>query len=183
MTTRVCSFCGAPDFGTPFCVSCQRPFDRSTSSRQAGAVGGFTEPVALDDTPLAGFFRRFFAFTLDWIILSILADIVRFAYRFGGGSQGDMISVDAAIVLSAILFFLYFTLLTAESGQTLGKMVMGVRVVRTDGTNLSHTRAFVRSFGYILSSAIFWLGFLWALWDRRKQTWHDKIADTMVVRT
>jgi uncharacterized RDD family membrane protein YckC len=136
----------------------------------------------LDGPQPAGFFRRLFAFILDWIILSIMADIVRSAYKFGGGSRGDMMSVDAAMGLSAVLFFLYFTLLTAEGGQTLGKKVMGIRVVRTDGTNLSYTRAFARNFGYIISSLFFCLGFLWALWDRKKQAWHDKIAGTVVVR-
>jgi uncharacterized RDD family membrane protein YckC len=150
---------------------------------QAGVVAGFAEQNASHDSQPAGFFRRLFAFTLDWVILSIMADIVRFAYKFGGGSRGSRLSVDVAMGLSAILFFLYFTLLTAEGGQTLGKRVMGIRVVRTDGANLSYTRAFIRSFGYIISSFFFCLGFLWAIWDRKKQAWHDKIAGTMVVRT
>ena len=179
MSTRVCPHCGAPDYGTPFCISCQQPFDRT----QSGVGDTFVQKPVFHDFSPAGFFRRLLAFTLDWVILSIMADIVRLAYKFGGNSRGDMLSVDLAMGLSAVLFFLYFTLLTAEGGQTLGKRVIGIRVVRTDGTNLSYTRAFARSFSYIISSFFFCLGFLWALWDRKKQAWHDKIADTMVVRT
>ncbi|MDF1536167.1 MAG: RDD family protein [bacterium] len=196
MATSTCPSCGAPDDGANVCATCLQPFDRSVrpdspqaaSPRQEGAGQSETgdAPVQTPDPPVlqpAGFFRRFFAFALDWIVLSILADIVRFAYRFGGDSRSDMVSMDAAMGLSAILFFLYFTLFTAGGGQTLGKMVMGVRVVRMDGKDLSYGMAFLRAFGYIISSFFFCLGFLWAIWDRRKQAWHDKIAGTIVIKT
>jgi uncharacterized RDD family membrane protein YckC len=133
---------------------------------------------------LAGFFRRLGAFAVDWITLSILADIVRFAYSSGGDAKGDIMSLDAAMILSAALFLLYFTLLTGEGGQTLGKKILGIRVVRTDGSPITYSRAFLRAFGYSISTFFFtFLGFLWAAWDRKKQAWHDKIADTVVIKT
>jgi uncharacterized RDD family membrane protein YckC len=131
----------------------------------------------------AGFFRRLAAFAIDWLTLSIIADIVRFAYRFGSGTDPWMIHVDIAMGLSLVLFLLYFTLLTGEGGQTLGKMLLGVRVQRMDGSNVGYGRSFIRALGYTVS--IFFgsfLGFLWALWDRNNQTWHDKIAGTEVIR-
>jgi uncharacterized RDD family membrane protein YckC len=85
--------------------------------------------------------------------------------------------------ISIVLIILYFTLLTGDAGQTLAKSLLGIRVVRTDGTNVSYGRAFARSLGYFLS--IFFgtfLGFIWVLWDRKNQTWHDKIAGTVVIR-
>jgi uncharacterized RDD family membrane protein YckC len=131
----------------------------------------------------AGFFRRFAAFAIDWLTLSIIADIVRFAYRFGSGTDPWMIHLDIAMGLSLVLFLLYFTLLTGEGGQTLGKMLLGVRVQGMDGSPVGYGRSFIRTLGYIVS--IFFgsfLGFLWALWDRNNQTWHDKIAGTRVVK-
>ena len=149
----------------------------------AGSIAGSTEKHPASDLRLAGFFRRLGAFAVDWIALSILADIVRFAYSTGGASNGDMMNLDGAMLLSAVLFLLYFTLLTGEGGQTLGKIILGIRVVRTDGSPVTYSHAFLRSLGYGVSTFFFtFLGFLWAAWDRRKQAWHDKIAGTIVIR-
>ncbi len=177
--SRSCPHCGAPDYGTPFCVSCQRPFVRDAVAPPAAAVPDAVAPAAL--VP-AGFFRRFFAFALDWIILSVLADLLSFAYRLGTGSSEGMMSLNASLILSFVIFLLYFTLLTGEGGQTLGKMVLGIRVVAEEGTPVRMSRALVRTLSYILSSFLFCLGFLWALWDKRKQAWHDKVAGTIVIR-
>lgn len=184
MSTRRCPHCDAPDYGSPFCVSCQKPFVRE----EPGAVAGFTEPVAspvaIEGIQLAGFFRRLGAFAVDWIALSILADIVRFAYTSGGAAEGEMMNLDAGMLLSAMLFLLYFTLFTGEGGQTLGKKVLGIKVVRTDGSPITYSRSLLRACGYGVSTFFFtFLGFLWAGWDRRKQGWHDKIAGTVVIRT
>jgi uncharacterized RDD family membrane protein YckC len=132
---------------------------------------------------LAGFSRRLGAIVVDWIALSILADIVSFAYRSGGKGKGEMMSLDASMILSAVLILLYFTLFTGEGGQTLGKKILGIKVVRTDGSPVTYGRAFLRAFGYGISVFFFtFLGFLWAAWDSKKQAWHDKIAGTIVVR-
>ena len=192
--SRSCPHCGSKDCGSPLCVTYQGPFVRSfrshsgSQSREvgpvyAGSIAGFTEQPVSSDLQLAGFFRRLGAFAVDWITLSILADIVRFAYHTGGRAGGEMMNLDGAMLLSVVLFLLYFTLLTGEGGQTLGKMVLGIKVVRTDGSSISYSRSFLRAFGYSISTFFFtFLGFLWAGWDRKKQAWHDKMVDTVVVR-
>jgi uncharacterized RDD family membrane protein YckC len=76
----------------------------------------------------AGFLRRFAALALDWLTLSIIADIVRFAYMVGSGTDLGMAHLDVAMGLSAALFIIYFTLMTGEGGQTLGKMLLGIKV-------------------------------------------------------
>ena len=50
------------------------------------------------------------------------------------------------------------------------------------GRSLPYARAFVRALMSILSALPFFLGFFWMLWDRRKQTWHDMVANSLVVR-
>jgi uncharacterized RDD family membrane protein YckC len=61
--------------------------------------------------------------------------------------------------------------------------VLGLRIVAAeDGGHVPIGRLVARYLGYILSSIPFGLGFLWMLWDARKQTWHDKMARTLVVR-
>ncbi len=179
--TRTCPSCGAANYGTIFCTSCKKPL-RGSLSTPSGMIGvqfaGKEQSVVR-----AGFFRRLAAFALDWLTLSIIADIVRFAYRIGSGTDPGMAHLDIALILSAVLFILYFTLLTGEGGQTLGKMLLGIRVQRTDGSPVGYGRAFMRTFGYTVSVFfVTFLGFLWALWDKKNQAWHDKIAGTVVVK-
>lgn len=90
------------------------------------------------------------------------------------------------------LFFLidltcYKILLVGKFGATLGKMALGLKVVNEDKTSVSYGTALVREFLvknliYGVLFFIAWLGFLWAFWDKKRQTWHDKIARTVVVK-
>jgi len=183
MATRTCPTCGAPDYGSPFCVSCQRPFPRPGPG--AAVPPGITGPAA--DVPAirpAGFFRRAFAFFIDWLLLSVVGDILHVVYSVGSGKGEAAMNFNTLLVISTVIALLYFTFFIGDGGQTLGKKLVGIRVILTDGKSVSYDRAFTRSLGYFLS-AFFgtFLGFLWALWDRRNQTWHDKIAGTIVVRT
>ena len=66
------------------------------------------------------------------------------------------------------------------AGQTLGKRLLGVRIVRTDGQRLRFGNAVLRQVGYVLSAILF-LGYLWILFDNKRQGLHDKIAGTIVV--
>lgn len=176
MTGRVCPYCGTQDYGTPFCVSCQKPFVRDQEADPPE-----TSPEAPGE--FAGFFRRFFAFFFDVILLSVLADLVSLSFSLGSGDRASQYGFNIPAVISFILFVLYFTFFTADEGQTPGKKLLGIRVVRFDGRDVSPRVSFFRTLGYLLS--VFFgtlLGFLWVLWDRRRQAWHDKIAGTVVIR-
>ena len=185
MATRICTTCQAPAYGTPFCVSCQAPILGNLSSATENSKTHLSpEPIVNTAGVIrAGFFRRLAAFAIDWLVLSILADIVSFAYRFGSGADPGIVHLNIALGFSSVLFILYFTLFTGEGGQTLGKMLLGIRVQDLDGSTIGFGRAFLRSMGYFVSVFFMtFLGFLWALWDKKNQTWHDKIAGTVVVR-
>ncbi len=83
-------------------------------------------------------------------------------------------------ILVAIAYFTYFE--GGPTGQTLGKRVMGIRVVDfAGGGPIGYGRGFIRYIGKIVSGLVFCLGFLWMLWDREKQAWDDKFAGTVVV--
>ena len=70
----------------------------------------------------------------------------------------------------------------SPSGQTVGKKVMGIRVVDfATGGPIGFSRGVLRYLGKIVSSLVCLLGYFWMLWDKGKQTWHDKIATTVVV--
>jgi uncharacterized RDD family membrane protein YckC len=61
-------------------------------------------------------------------------------------------------------------------------MMFGLRVVKEDGTPITDGEAVMRYLGYILNSAVFMLGWLWALVDDKNQGFHDKIVHTYVVK-
>jgi len=173
-----CPKCGTQDYGTPYCVKCQAPMDRS---RPPGKVLTL-EPVDMESASLASVPRRFLALIGDYLIIGIIADLVSMAYRLGTGSSSASMGFYVGFWFSTLLFLAYFTLFIGELGQTPGKKLFGLRVVRTDGLPVSYGQAFVRAIGYFIS-LFMWLGFLWALWDRRNQTWHDKLAGTLVIQS
>lgn len=71
---------------------------------------------------------------------------------------------------------------TRRDGRTPGKFVLGIRVIKTDGSAISDVDACIRAIGYNVSAMLFGLGFIWAFFDSNNQSWHDKMARTYVVR-
>jgi uncharacterized RDD family membrane protein YckC len=88
-----------------------------------------------------------------------------------------------AIVSWGIANVVYFIGLWAWRGQTLGQLVMNIRVVRTDGSHVDLRTAVLRFLGYIVCFLTLGIGFLIAAFDARKQGLHDRIAETYVVRS
>jgi uncharacterized RDD family membrane protein YckC len=123
--------------------------------------------------PRAGFWRRFGAAIVDWILLGIVNGVL--AVFLHGTGYGISTAVSAA----------YFTLMEGRpAGQTLGKSALGIRVISfADGGPIGYGRAFVRWIGRIVSAVALLLGYLWMLWDKERQTWHDKFANDVVVPT
>jgi uncharacterized RDD family membrane protein YckC len=84
------------------------------------------------------------------------------------------------------MFFLlalaYFAGLWTWRGTTVGGIVVNLKVVRADGQPMNLAAALVRALAAAFSVIVFFLGFLWILWDKERQGWHDKIAGTAVVR-
>ena len=76
---------------------------------------------------------------------------------------------------------IYFITLFATIGQTIGKSVMGVRVVRLDGRAMTFKTGAVRWLGYFVSVIPLGLGFFWVIVDSRRQGFHDRMADTSVI--
>lgn len=90
----------------------------------------------------------------------------------------SLLSVDAFPVWFAV----YCVVLWALRGTTVGGAVCGLKVVRLDDRKVDWAVALVRVLGGFLSLAALGLGFFWIAFDRERQSWHDKIAGTVVVR-
>ena len=67
-------------------------------------------------------------------------------------------------------------------GNTIGLKLVGARIVRENGDVSGFFHTFIRAFAAILSFIPLGLGYAWALWDPQRQTWHDKIMHTYVMR-
>lgn len=145
----------------------------------------------------AGFWRRLVAYTVDNIIINIvffvLSLIILTGFIIGTMSGRNLAWIEELadparltfLVLPATILYIaisivYFTYFHGIKGRTPGKMLMGLQVLSVEGTPISFGVSFLRSVGYLVSS-IFYIGFIWAAFDRRKQGWHDKIAGTVVI--
>jgi signal peptidase I len=131
----------------------------------------------------AGFVERAGAFSLDlllivWTYTLILHVLVR--QPLPEGILSFLKGYAFLVMLLGASSVAYFTVFNARNRQTLGKWVFGIRAVRTDGSPIGWRKSFIRSLGYLFSEGVLYVGFLWALWDRKRQAWHDKIADTTV---
>ena len=74
--------------------------------------------------------------------------------------------------------------LEGQTGQTVGKKALGIRLVReTDGQPLGVGMAFVRRLAHFLDSLACYLGWLWPAWDAKRQTFADKVCSSIVIRT
>lgn len=144
-----------------------------------------------------GFWRRCLAFLIDQIILYgiylVFFLIGVLSNAFGYLTHGDLFPPGASPYLGSwfmtlywgavvIVTALYFTFFVTFTGQTPGKMVLGLKVMPAEDGVMTFGMAFLRWVGYIVSSFFFYLGFVWIAFDPRKRGWHDKIAGTVVVR-
>ncbi len=147
-------------------------------------------PVA--EVRWGGFFRRAWALVVDLIVVLALALIMGFlsyvGYKVGLSAHGRTVTWEnlrplivllgwAAIGLATI----YFVLFHGMNGKTIGKWLLGLRVVGAERGVITYRRAFLRWLGTV-GFAPLALGFLWVLWSREKRAWHDYLARTWVIR-
>lgn len=143
----------------------------------------------------AGFASRAIAFVIDLILASaILLAIGLFVQLIAtyfpvnkllaqvlSPSTGEQARSPTALAVAILVFAIYSVACWALAGETPGKALMGLRVVRTHGQRLSVGRSILRYLAYWVSALPLFLGFLWILVDDERQGWHDKIADTCVI--
>jgi uncharacterized RDD family membrane protein YckC len=166
-----CKNCGYDNLPEArFCANC--------GSNLADAIGPSAPSVMspAGTTPEAavaymGFWIRLAAAIIDIIIVSVVS-FALWSVFFG-----------TMVPFSLLLLWLYHWLFIGLKGQTPGKMAVGIKVVDSRGFPPGLGNAALREVpGKIISYVVIYLGFLWIIWDQRKQGWHDKIANTYVVR-
>ena len=140
----------------------------------------------------AGFGRRAAAVVIDFTIVTIVAspfaaifltffmpDITPNFNTILNDTRLYAVLITLTTIIQAI-YYGYF--LSQQAGQTLGKRLMKIRVLKLDGTALSVWEAVLRNvIGYQLSNIILGVGFLWMFTNKNHRTWHDMVVDTIVV--
>ena len=151
----------------------------------------------------AGFVSRVVAFVIDLLTISISFIVISWfinitmamlqvkpILNYILGYYPAIVSTISPIIrpitagISIFIFtVLYHVLLWFFTGKTVGKFVMGLKIVPLSGGRVSLWRAFLRYFGYYVSGIALGLGFFWIIFDRRRMGWHDKLARTCVIYT
>ena len=132
----------------------------------------------MEHNDLARFGIRFLAHICDGInILPIVLAFDLIAASVGGGAKSPIQIAGAAAGIYAQAHW------TGTRGGTPLRVRLGVLVVdRNDGSFIGARRAVIRVLMSYVSQFVLLLGYLWMLWDGNKQTWHDKVAGSVVVR-
>lgn len=183
----VCSSCGRTVSseevieyqGSYVCGICKPIFFQQL--KEGGLVGG-----AMD---YAGFWIRAGAAIIDGIILFVPNMIISLVINVFAASMSSDTANPAIGLLIALLYLLsiaipmaYETYFIGKMGQTPGKMVCGIKVVRSDGDSLTYLRAFGRHWAKYLSYLICYIGVIIVAFDDEKRGLHDHICDTRVIR-
>jgi uncharacterized RDD family membrane protein YckC len=131
-----------------------------------------------------GFWPRLGAVIIDQIIVTIITlPILLLVYGTAYFTKTTFIAGPLDVVVSYIFPFVWVLAFWIYRQATPGKMVVGAKIISAKtGGKPSAGQLVGRYFAYILSTLPLLLGFLWAAWDPKKQTWHDKLAGTYVVR-
>ncbi len=134
--------------------------------------------------PLASFKKRAEAFVIDFaIILAITAAII-FIPEVLAFPATKIVSggISTVLFITVGLLWLYSTLLEGFNGQSIGKRVTGLKVVRTDGKKMSYDHAAVRNFGKIIVLLPFDLLIgMWRIKNQAFMRYFDKFAGTTVI--
>jgi uncharacterized RDD family membrane protein YckC len=122
----------------------------------------------------AGFWLRLVATLIDAALMITLCVMLSGFFRHGHSPKG--------VLLFFVLWTAYHLAMWVWRGATIGGIVLGLQLVQSDGRPVTLPVAIVRFLAGFLSAAVLLIGFFWAGWSSQKQSWHDKIAGTYVLK-
>jgi uncharacterized RDD family membrane protein YckC len=207
----VASAAAAPAGESRFCSECGRPFPSGELvSIGSATVCAYCKPVfmqrmreggqAIGVRRYAGFWIRFVARLIDGVLLIIVSTIISIPLTlvmggaaitgFGPGSNpaaavAALPAIFAAIAIRSLINMAiavtYEAYFVSTRGGTLGKLALGLKIIRADGSPVPVGLAVGRYFAQILSSLILFIGYIMAGFDPEKRALHDRICDTRVI--
>lgn len=201
----VCPVCSTAQEPSETCVNCGLIFSKWKEIRKEGAdfyLADSGEPLSESrgrkryrspgGLPRAGFWLRLTAAMVDLVVLfaaqllfgvllSAVVMVLSLGWQFGASSWNIlMVPVE---LFNLVLFLSYFIVFTGYGGQTPGKMLLGIKVIRTDHGEIGYARAFLREApGKLISTLTFGLGFFLIGVQPEKRGLHDLLAGTTVIK-
>jgi uncharacterized RDD family membrane protein YckC/Tfp pilus assembly major pilin PilA len=172
-----CAKCGTQgEAGHTVCVKCGTPLTDHPYQAPRAPVTSRVERPTSGPTPYAGFWVRLAAFVIDYIILIVGMGIISALARGVAGQA-------ASFLILLIVPWLYYAIFESSGMQaTPGKLALGLRVANEGGDPLGFGAATGRYFGKIITWFTFGVGFAMIVFTERRQSLHDKIAGTLVVK-
>ena len=132
------------------------------------------------DATLAAPGRRIAAGVLDAFIVALVFTPLNPSLWSSDPSPSLFLALWGSAVVLAFVYMVLFD--GGRRGATPGKRIVGIRVTDAhSGGPIGYRRAVVRRLGYCLGGLVMYVGWLWLLFDSRRQTWHDKLAGSVVV--
>ncbi|MFE3188929.1 RDD family protein [Nocardia sp. NPDC059240] len=186
-----------PSYGAP-----QQPAYGAPQQPAFGAPQPAYAPFGGYGAQYASWGARVGAYLIDTLIIGVPAWILEFIAGAAGTSKvecttstsydvnctgGGMNAFGYILMLLAVVIgiggFLYFAYMEGTTGQTIGKKTVGIKLIReSDGQPVGFGLAIGRKLLHIIDALPCYIGFLWPLWDDKKQTFADKIVNTTVVK-
>jgi uncharacterized RDD family membrane protein YckC len=187
---RYCKNCGneLPE-EAKFCPKCGTAVAIEEPAQTTASPVVPAAPVAPEGLKLAFWWERFVAWLIDIILVGIVTSILGLFSLLGGLPNNftlvpgwpDWLSFFFSLNINGVILFLYWMLMEGMYGQSLGKMIMRIKVTRLDGSPAGVTHAVVESVGkaFLLPPDLL-LG--WLLYSRRRQRIFNYISGTIVIK-
>lgn len=134
----------------------------------------------------AGFWKRFAALIIDYVILIVVSALVGWAaghlYGLSASAPTEKTAETIGHIIGVIVWWIYYATLESSARQaTLGKRALGIKVVDLQGGRITFGRATGRHFAKFVSGVILMIGYLMAGFTAKKQALHDMMAGCLVV--
>jgi uncharacterized RDD family membrane protein YckC len=172
-------------------------------STETGVRRVLRQPGTSHFVTYAGFVTRLMAMVIDLLLLAVTWIVGGISANFVGQTSGiaqifdflrgyfdwvtpmqeALLSATFEVIVLLSLSFCYFTFFYTFGGATIGKYLMGLRVICSDGKPIPPLKAALRTLAYAVSSLPLYLGFLNVLLDDRRRAWHDKLTRTAVIHS
>jgi uncharacterized RDD family membrane protein YckC len=136
----------------------------------------------MNNLEYVGFWERFLATLIDSVLFLILTSSV-FYFIYGVTFIEESLEFNLLnTVINYIIPFILVLILWQYTSTTPGKAFFQATIVDADSFEKpTKKQFFIRNISYLLSILPFGLGFFWIIWDKKKQSWHDKLANTVVI--
>jgi len=174
----------------PAAASGAEPAETAAATALPGAappaVAAAAAATDLLARPKAGFWLRCAGWGIDTLLVTMVqmsAGAVLGVVAGNLSEGGEIVHMLLTFLLNALIAITYYVTFTGYGGQTPGKMALRIKVIRTDGGEVSYGTAAMREvLGKFVSGILLGIGYLMVAFDANKQGLHDKIAGTYVVK-